>query len=99
MEANLKTIFVETVDPEQVQPGLLIVSERYNCSQHICPCGCGTRAVIPFIPGDSTKDNYWGYTRHEDGTVTFAPSIKNRGCRAHYYIERSQIVRFTVDPQ
>lgn len=91
---NLEIIFVETIEPEKVTPGKLFISEKYNCCQHICPCGCGTRVAIPFIPGNEKKDNYWGYYKNSDGTISLGPSILNRGCGAHYYIKRNQITDF-----
>ena len=95
---NLETVFVETIEPSQVVEGKLIISEKYNCCQHICPCGCGTRVVIPFILGVEDRDNYWGYYKHDDGTVSLGPSIKNRGCKAHYYIKRNKITDFSIEP-
>lgn len=88
---SLQTRFVEEM-PEDLEPGILYVSEKYGTAIHICACNtpeCGRKTVTPLRPhwGDG-----WRYVREGD-LVTLDPSIGNfqMPCRAHYFIKKNQI--------
>ena len=83
--------------PETKEEGILYVSKKFGLAIHLCPCGCGEQVVTPIKgdwPGSKTRPDCWGFTEHEDGTVTLSPSIGNFqfGCKSHYFIRRNKIV-------
>lgn len=84
---TFKPEFVHFI-PEELEQGILYVSERFAVSIHLCACGCGEKTVLPF----GTPEG-WGYDRDGD-LVTFDPSIGNyqMPCRSHYYIRRNTVV-------
>lgn len=58
-----------------------------------CPCGCGEDISLVIQRGNCHPR--WDLTRHEDGTVTLAPSILRtnpNGCRSHFFIRKNRIV-------
>ena len=70
---QLRPVFVDQV-PEQLEPGVLYVSEKYGTAIHQCACGtCGWKTVTPFHIGDRG----WVYTKDADDRVTLSPSIGN----------------------
>src|SRR5258706_5915711 len=73
--------------PEELQDGILYVSERYKIALHNCCCGCGEEVSTPLSPTE--------YSLRVDGdAATVQPSIGNHdfACRSHYLIERGNIV-------
>lgn len=88
---EIKPRFVETIPyPDELEYGVLYISERYGVAQHLCPCGCGDRCVIDLQPEWRTG---WKMTMDEEGRVTLRPSILNPSCkiRSHYYITENKI--------
>ena len=78
--------FVDEI-PRDVGSEDLYICEQYGCSVHICPCGCKMKVAISLLP-------FWkeGWTVERNGDfVTFAPSLLNRGCNAHYFIRNSEV--------
>lgn len=73
--------------PEQLQDGVLYVSQRYQTATHRCCCGCGEEVVTPFGPTD------WSL-QIAHGAITLYPSIGNWSfrCRSHYWIRNSKVV-------
>jgi hypothetical protein len=74
--------------PQEIEPGILYISERYKVAIHLCACGCGEKAVTPLIDGE------WTLSKHED-KVTLRPSIGNfkgeNPYHAHYLITENRI--------
>lgn len=82
----LKTELVETM-PEQLEQGVIYVSEKYGIAIHLCACGCGMRTVTPFGgPSDWTLSL-------KGGAVSLNPSIGNWqfACRSHYYVTGGKV--------
>lgn len=77
--------------PSQTIEGCLYVCEAEGTVQFLCPCGCEAFRQIPFGPPWNSK-TWWGFTRHEDDTITLSPSIFHRdACESHYFIESNQV--------
>lgn len=78
--------FVEFI-PEQLESGVLYISQRYRTAVHKCCCGCGQEVVTPLTPTD------WSL-RIDGSAVTLYPSIGNWSfpCRSHYWIRRNNVV-------
>ena len=83
---HLSHQFVEFI-PEQLEDGILYISQRYGTATHTCCCGCGMEVNTPLTPTD------WSI-RINDNTVTLYPSIGNWSfpCRSHYWIRRSNVI-------
>lgn len=85
---RLTTITPRFVDfvPEQLETGVLYVSEKYSTAVHKCCCGCGQEVVTPLSPAN------W-QLRMQGSTVTLTPSIGNwtLKCRSHYFISRNRV--------
>lgn len=79
--------FVETF-PTPMATGVLYISTEYSTCGHLCACGCGTEVVTPLSPAQ------WALTYYDGQDVSLWPSIGNWDlpCRAHYYIERGEVV-------
>jgi len=77
--------FVENI-PENLEEGILYVSEIYSTSIHMCFCGCGKEVVVPFSPG------HWKYTR-KGKVVSLSPSIGSwqLPCKSHYIIMDNKV--------
>lgn len=88
----MKIKIFETFIPAETEffSGVLYVSRLYETSIHICPCGCGMRAVC------QTGEGGWSL---DESTVTLSPSILNRNCKAHYWIRNGEIVWAEPPPQ
>jgi hypothetical protein len=86
---TIKTIDYELVEfiPEQLEDGILYISEPYNTAAHKCCCGCGEEVITPLNPTD------WS-VKFTDGKVSLFPSIGNWSfaCRSHYWIRGGQIL-------
>jgi len=85
-QTALRPQFVEFI-PEQLEDGVLYVSQRYGTAMHLCCCGCGSEVVTPLNPAGWTLDIV-------NGGVTLRPSIGNWSlpCRSHYLIRRGRVV-------
>lgn len=77
--------FVELM-PNQIEEGVLYVSEKYGTAIHKCCCGCGSEVVTPLSPAK------WKLFR-EGNTVTLHPSIGNWNfkCNSHYWIRKNRV--------
>lgn len=84
--------YVETMPPrEEMQEGIIYVSEKYGVAIHLCACGtCGNQTVTSLQP---FWESGWQFTKHEDGTISLWPSIGNFQfpCRSHYFFTRCEI--------
>lgn len=84
---EIKIEYVEQV-PDNINEGILYISEKYNTAIHLCACGCGAETVTPLSAGE------WTLTKIND-SVTLRPSIGNfkgqNHYHAHYYITDSKI--------
>lgn len=85
-------LFVEQIS-ENLEEGIVYISEKYGCSIHLCACGCKQETVLPIERGNGKG---WNLIKHEDGTVSFTPSIGNfsgeKPYHAHYYITKNKII-------
>ncbi|MBN2606989.1 MAG: hypothetical protein JXR47_06615 [Thiotrichales bacterium] len=83
---KIKPVFVEFI-PEQIDEGVLYISERYRTATHKCCCGCGKKVVTPFSPVK------WTLIKGH-GVVSLRPSIGNWSyeCQSHYFITNNQVV-------
>lgn len=83
--ARLRAEHVEFI-PEELEPGVLYVSQRYRTASHLCCCGCGREVVTPLSPAK------WRLIE-DDGEVSLSPSIGNWSfpCRSHYWISQGEI--------
>lgn len=73
--------------PDQLEDGVLYISERFRTCSHRCCCGCGEEVVTPLSPAE--------WTLTTDGpTASLWPSIGNwdYACRSHYVIRRNQVI-------
>jgi hypothetical protein len=83
---QLRTVLVDEI-PENLEDGVLYVSEACHVALHNCACGCGMEVSTPLVP-----------TEYEltlkDGRASLWPSIGNHDypCSSHYVIERGRIV-------
>lgn len=78
--------FVESA-PQDLQDGVIYISDRFRTALHKCCCGCGREVVTPLNPAG------WAY--HRDGrSITLKPSIGNWSfpCKSHYLIIRNEVV-------
>ena len=86
MKVNtIQPIFVEFI-PDDLEEGILYVSERFRTCSHKCFCGCGEEVVTPLSRAE------WRLTR-EGGLVSLWPSVGNwdYACRSHYIVRRNQV--------
>lgn len=75
--------------PQDLEPGKLYISKKFEIAVHLCACGCGGKTVTPIMgEGD------WVLTEN-DGKVTLRPSIGNwsgeNPYHAHYLITDNEI--------
>jgi hypothetical protein len=84
-QATITPKFVEFI-PDQLQEGILYISEKYGTVVHKCCCGCGAEVVTPLTPVD------W-QLKKDRKTVTLFPSIGNWNfpCQSHYWIRRNNV--------
>lgn len=82
---SITPVFVGSV-PEQLEPGILYVSEENDVVMHLCCCGCGQEVVTPLSPAE------WSI-RRSGNVVSLRPSIGNWDypCRSHYWITNNRI--------
>ncbi len=86
---EISLIFTENI-PDQIEEGILYISEKYNVAIHLCACECGMKAVTPL------KNGEWSLIKNEN-KVSLKPSIGNfsgeaPNYHAHYYITENKIV-------
>lgn len=83
--AKIRPSFVEFI-PDELDDGVLYISDRYKTCSHKCCCGCGEEVVTPLSPAE------WRLTR-QGNVVSLWPSIGNWDyrCRSHYVIDRNQV--------
>jgi hypothetical protein len=82
---SMKHEHVEYI-PEDLQPGMLYISERYATASHLCCCGCRQTVVTPLNPAK------WRLTER-GGKISLSPSIGNWSfaCQSHYWIEGDRV--------
>ena len=82
----LRPAFVEFI-PEELEDGVIYISQRYRTATHRCCCGCGAEVVTPLGPADWSLEIV-------SGTVTLRPSIGNWSlpCRSHYFVREGRVV-------
>jgi len=82
----LRPQFVEFI-PEQLEDGVLYISQRYRTAIHRCCCGCGREVVTPLSPADWTLEIV-------NDAATLHPSVGNWSlpCRSHYLIRGNRVV-------
>lgn len=73
--------------PEEMQNGVLYISQQYQTASHLCPCGCNSKIVTPLGKGR------WKLTLLF-GIATLKPSIGNGSlpCHSHYWITNNKVV-------
>lgn len=78
--------FVESA-PQELQDGVIYISDRFRTALHKCCCGCGREVVTPLNPAG------WSYYR-EGRAITLKPSIGNWSfpCKSHYLIIKNEVV-------
>lgn len=86
MQTHISHQLVEFI-PEQLDEGVLYISQRYGTAVHKCCCGCGEEVVTPLNPTD------WSL-RIDGNAVSLHPSIGNwsYACRSHYFIRKSKVI-------
>ena len=72
--------------PDQLEEGVLYVSERFRICSHLCACGCKEEVVTPLSHAE------WRLFK-EGELVSLLPSIGNWNydCKSHYFIEHNGI--------
>lgn len=85
-QSALRPQLVEFI-PEQLEDGVLYISQRYRTATHRCCCGCGSEVVTPLGPADWTLEVV-------KGAATLAPSVGNWSlpCRSHYLVRKGKVV-------
>lgn len=73
--------------PDQLEDGVLYISQRFRTCSHLCCCGCGEEVVTPLSAAE------WSLTL-EGSLASLWPSIGNwnYACRSHYVIRRNQVL-------
>lgn len=78
-QVEISVVEVEFI-PEKMEFGELYYSNKYQCTEHLCLCGCGHPCYLPL------GINEWTLTRNEN-KPTITPSILQRfDCKSHYII-------------
>jgi hypothetical protein len=55
----------------------------------ICPCGCGAVLHMNLLPDERPC---WTLTRHDDRTVSLAPSVwRQKACGSHFFLRHGRI--------
>ena len=85
--ALLKPEYVEQF-PDELQEGVLYISEEFSLTAHKCPCGCGEDVYLKLGPAK------WRLSKNSDSTVSLDPSVGNWNyqCKSHYWIRRNRVV-------
>lgn len=92
---ELKPVFCENIPSwEDMEQGILYISDLYKISNHLCACGCGEQTVLPFNQEKNYGKN-WSLTNN-DGKISTSPSIGNFSgevpYHAHYFITENKII-------
>lgn len=83
--AAIRPKYVQHV-PDQLEEGVLYISERFRICSHLCACGCKEEVVTPL--------SYAEWRLFKEGElVSLLPSIGNWNydCKSHYFIEHNGI--------
>ena len=74
--------------PEDIEEGILYISESLWVTIHLCACGCGNKVVAPLDISTG-----WVLTHNDDSTVSLSPSIGNFDfpCKSHYFIKNNKV--------
>jgi hypothetical protein len=86
----LKPVVLESF-PDKLEPDTLYVSFEYGSANHLCACGCGLQTVTPLGEGhwsimvEETQDD-------SEPLITLWPSILNRSCKSHYFVQKNKVV-------
>lgn len=85
-QARFSHVVVEHI-PENLDEGILYVSERFRTVLHKCACGCGEEVVTPLGPAE------WSISMKPSG-ATLMPSIGNWSfaCQSHYFIRDGLVI-------
>lgn len=81
-KVEIEPVYVDEFLPNknEMKFGKMYISVKYNGSNHLCLCGCGTECYLPL-----NKDG-WHLTDN-NRKITLTPSILQRfDCRSHYII-------------
>lgn len=92
-EFNRVEVLKHLPSKTEMRDDTIYVSLVYGCVNFICPCGCGGESHISIKNiGETTWTDGWTVTLENDNTVfTSSPSILDRGCGAHFFIEKNKI--------
>jgi hypothetical protein len=73
--------------PNELEPGVLYVSEEFDIAAHLCPCGCHSKVRTPLGLTD------WTLEETENGPTLY-PSIGNwqLPCQSHYWIIDGRVI-------
>lgn len=84
---NIKPEYVHFM-PNELEEGILYISEHFGLAIHLCACGCKVKSVTPLGQGG------WTLTKNGD-KVSLSPSIGNfsgeRPYHAHYFIKENRV--------
>jgi hypothetical protein len=84
---EIKPKYVEYM-PEELENGILYISDKFQIAIHLCACGCCGQTVTPL------GDDGWILSKIGEA-VTLRPSIGNWSgespYHAHYYITENKI--------
>jgi len=77
--------------PQEINSGVLYVSEEFGIAVHLCACGCGAKVRTPLGPTE------WNVDETPTGP-TLRPSVGNwqLPCRSHYWIYRGEVLWATT---
>ncbi|HEY2216549.1 MAG TPA: DUF6527 family protein [Solirubrobacteraceae bacterium] len=87
----LKPVVIESV-PELLEADTLYVSFEYSTCIHLCACGCGLQTVTPIGSGEWSLLVDENTGSEEGQLITLWPSILNRSCGSHYFVQKNKVV-------
>lgn len=84
-QTTITPVFVGLI-PEELDDGVIYISNLHKIIVHRCCCGCGQEVVTPLSPAD------WRLKK-EGSLITLRPSIGNWNypCQSHYLITRNKV--------
>lgn len=73
--------------PNQLEPSVLYVSQKYRTAAHLCACGCGEKVRTQL------GSLGWHFTKGSSGPTIY-PSIGNwqKPCGSHYFIRNGRVL-------
>ncbi len=72
--------------PNDLDPGVLYVSNEFSIAVHLCACGCGLTVRTPLGPTE------WEFENTPTGPSLY-PSIGNwQRCGSHYFISSGDVI-------